>query len=61
MRSLIANAAGFGIAGLTVFAAFSLGVLANENLKSKKEIERLEKEIAYLTAENEKLEVKLYG
>lgn len=61
MRRLIADALGFGFAAVSVFAVFSLGVLANESLNSKEKTERLLKENAELVAKIKNLENPLYN
>ena len=51
MRRLIADAIGFGLAALSVFIVFALGVVTNENIKCEKKIEDLESENRELKAQ----------
>ena len=61
MRRLIADAIGFGCATLSVFAIFTLGVVANESVNEKKKTERLLKENAELVDKIKILESPLHN
>ena len=60
MRRLIADALGFGTAILSAFSIFALGAVANESVKDKKKMERLEKENSELKAKIAHLEHPLH-